>query len=485
MKKLSCLMVAVSLAISSFVTAQNSDNKWYIGVGAHATDHTAVDPFSGYFDTKDYSITPPLSKITLARSLNKSFAVDLQASVGEIDNKRFMIQDQFFVLAGLGLRYKFTNGYLLGENSWFDPYVRVGGNYHNLDYSSINLKDGDMVTEYDKEYSEVGYVDKEFEGKKDNVVINGGLGINFWFTKSFGLNVESQYNYNVTAKQRYADFLQHSASLVFRFGNSDKDKDGILDKDDKCPEVAGLAQFQGCPDTDGDGIQDSEDKCPTEAGPVENNGCPWGDADNDGVKDNEDKCPNVAGPVDNAGCPYPDTDGDGLLDKDDACPSVACPREDSKCKDNGCPKDQEDNAKEATQGLQGLLFDTAKATIRTESNAKLDVASEIIKRGGIYFVDGHTDSSGNAARNKTLSQNRANEVVKALESRGVVAGSLIPRGFGSEQPVADNTTAEGKQQNRRVVINPATTADADKYRTDLEEAAKKAAQKKVKRTKRK
>ena len=91
----------------------------------------------------------------------------------------------------------------------------------------------------------------------------------------------------------------------------------------------------------------------------------------------------------------------------------------------------------------------------------------------------------NAARNKALSQNRANEVVKALESRGVVAGSLIPRGFGSEQPVADNATAEGKQQNRRVVINPATSADADKYKADLEDAAKKAAKKKVKKVKRK
>jgi hypothetical protein len=49
-------------------------------------------------------------------------------------------------------------------------------------------------------------------------------------------------------------------------------------------------------------------------------GCP--DTDKDGVADKDDKCPTVAGPKENAGCPFPDTDGDGVLDKDDKCPEV-------------------------------------------------------------------------------------------------------------------------------------------------------------------
>lgn len=113
----------------------------------------------------------------------------------------------------------------------------------------------------------------------------------------------------------------------------DKDQDGIPNKEDHCPEVAGLPEFNGCPDTDGDGMADKDDACPTIAGPLENNGCPWPDTDADGVIDKDDACPTVIGPPDNRGCPWPDTDGDGILDKDDACPTVPGGPE-----YNGCPK---------------------------------------------------------------------------------------------------------------------------------------------------
>ena len=85
-------------------------------------------------------------------------------------------------------------------------------------------------------------------------------------------------------------------------------------------------------DQDGDGILDKQDACPTVAGPIENKGCPWGDQDKDGLLDNVDKCPTVAGSAENEGCPWPDTDGDSVLDKDDKCPTVAGPVE-----NNGCP----------------------------------------------------------------------------------------------------------------------------------------------------
>ena len=61
--------------------------------------------------------------------------------------------------------------------------------------------------------------------------------------------------------------------------------------------------FQGCPDTDGDGIQDSEDKCPTVAGLARYQGCPIPDTDGDGVNDEEDRCPDVPGVIENKGCP--------------------------------------------------------------------------------------------------------------------------------------------------------------------------------------
>ncbi|MDQ1161556.1 Ca-activated chloride channel family protein [Chryseobacterium sp. SORGH_AS 447] len=86
-------------------------------------------------------------------------------------------------------------------------------------------------------------------------------------------------------------------------------------------------------DRDQDGIRNKEDLCPEIAGPIENNGCPWPDTDGDGTIDKDDACPSVAGPQENNGCPWPDTDGDGILDKDDACPTVPGMPE-----YNGCPK---------------------------------------------------------------------------------------------------------------------------------------------------
>ena len=88
-------------------------------------------------------------------------------------------------------------------------------------------------------------------------------------------------------------------------GCPDKDGDGIADIDDKCPDVPGLAKYNGCPipDTDGDGINDEEDKCPNVPGVARYQGCPIPDTDGDGVNDEEDKCPKEAGPASNFGCP--------------------------------------------------------------------------------------------------------------------------------------------------------------------------------------
>nr|WP_184162177.1 VWA domain-containing protein [Chryseobacterium shigense] len=92
-------------------------------------------------------------------------------------------------------------------------------------------------------------------------------------------------------------------------------------------------------DKDQDGVPNKTDQCPEIAGPVENNGCPWPETDGDGVIDKDDACPTVAGPPENNGCPWPDTDGDGILDKDDACPTVPGMPE-----YNGCPKPKSQTA---------------------------------------------------------------------------------------------------------------------------------------------
>ena len=90
-------------------------------------------------------------------------------------------------------------------------------------------------------------------------------------------------------------------------------------REDDCPEEAGPAENNGCPDTDGDGVLDKDDECPDVVGDL--NGCP--DSDGDGVADKDDECPDQAGETENNGCPWPDSDGDGVADKDDECPNEA------------------------------------------------------------------------------------------------------------------------------------------------------------------
>jgi outer membrane protein OmpA-like peptidoglycan-associated protein len=135
----------------------------------------------------------------------------------------------------------------------------------------------------------------------------------------------------------------------------DRDGDGILDRDDKCPDVAedkdGFQDDDGCPDpdNDGDGIPDLKDKCRDAAedfdGFQDEDGCPDLDDDHDGIPDAEDKCRNepedIDGFQDEDGCPDPDNDGDGILDKVDLCPNA--PEDFDGYKDgDGCPDPDND-----------------------------------------------------------------------------------------------------------------------------------------------
>ena len=482
MKNLKLGISALALTVASTVFAQTTSNPWLIGVGAHGVNHAAAggqigNVFSTAFGSGDngqlynlnnFTITPPLSKLTVARNINKYMVLDWQTSVGNVDNKRIGMGKEFFLMTGLGLQFKF-NG-LWNEESWFDPYLRVGANYMRHDYSGVAFPLTDTNGDY---YSGFSF-EPSTQRRRDHFTVSTGLGSNFWLTKNFGLGIQGDYVSTPIDKSDVANFWQASASLLFRFGNNDRDKDGILDKDDRCPDTPGLAEFKGCPDTDGDGVPDIDDQCPDVAGPVENQGCPWPDTDGDGVVDKDDACPTVAGPAENQGCPWPDTDGDGILDKDDACPTVFGLKE-----YNGCPKPQTVIAEEATGALKGIFFDFNKATIRTESSSKLDMASEIIKNsnGGTFLLTGETDKKGSDVYNLKLSRQRAAAVVNALEARGVSSNQLKSKGVGEANAVVPETATDAERMtDRKVVVTAVDKAAFDAMdKSDLPVVIKKAA----------
>ena len=113
---------------------------------------------------------------------------------------------------------------------------------------------------------------------------------------------------------------------------ADRDKDGVPDSTDRCPDDKGLPALKGCPDRDNDTLADPDDRCPGDKGPVEFKGCP--DRDGDTIPDIDDRCPDVKGKVELKGClPAADRDNDGVLDADDRCPDDKGPVEYKGCPD--------------------------------------------------------------------------------------------------------------------------------------------------------
>jgi OOP family OmpA-OmpF porin len=111
--------------------------------------------------------------------------------------------------------------------------------------------------------------------------------------------------------------------------------------------------------------------------------------------------------------------------------------------------------------LQIINFATASAEIPDANKSILDQAAALIKRAPQVHltVKGHTDAVGNADKNKALSQKRAQAIVDYLVKQGVDPAQLQAVGYGSEQPIADNATAEGQFKNRRIefeVLNTET-----------------------------
>ena len=198
-------------------------------------------------------------------------------------------------------------------------------------------------------------------------------------------------------------------------------------------------------DADGDGVADPLDKCPdTPKGvKVDAKGCAL-DSDGDGVADADDQCPGTpaGAKVDAKGCAL-DSDGDGVADYADKCPGTPA----------GAKVDKDGCAKQII--LQNVKFELNSNQLTAASRAVLDdVAASLKGRSDISGIQviGHTDSTGAAAYNQALSEKRAKAVADYLISKGVDASLLSSKGMGESQPVADNSTAEGRAANRRVEL---------------------------------
>jgi len=139
--------------------------------------------------------------------------------------------------------------------------------------------------------------------------------------------------------------------------------------------------------------------------------------------------------------PPADSDGDGVVDASDQCPDT--PKGD-RVSAQGCSCDV----------TRQLTFKLNSAELTDEDKKILDEVAENLTR--LKFVSGtvvgHTDSSGSEAYNQGLSERRAQAAASYLETKGIGAGRLKVSGAGESEPIADNATKEGREQNRRVVL---------------------------------
>lgn len=470
MKKIILLLLVVGGSLNFNGQSKKND----LSLGIHlGTKQYRGDIGNEFFKFENVTLA---GGISITKYLNKSFNAMALASYGRISHSNQTEGFNTSVLDFNGaFQYKLANGYILKEDALISPYVFAGlGTAYSVVKGDVNS----------------GNMDFNFPV---------GLGFDVRLSEKMSLNLMTSFNQSLSDKydgvkenKNLDQFLFSAIGLKFNFSSEkDADEDGVVDSEDKCPDTAGLLALMGCPDADGDGVADADDQCPKEAGTLD--GCP--DSDGDGVADSSDKCPNEAGTLegcpDNDGdgiankedrCPEVkgtielkgcvDTDGDGFADIDDQCPAVAgtlkgCPDSDGdgvannvdKCpnlsgvaKNKGCPEISSEEAAVMTTAMEGLFFKSGSAVIKTSSYKVLDNVSKVMNAHTEYvlLVSGHTDSSGDAAKNLLLSQNRAKAAKDYLIKKGVDGSRIKSEGFGITKPVADNANPEGRAKNRRV-----------------------------------
>jgi outer membrane protein OmpA-like peptidoglycan-associated protein len=312
----------------------------------------------------------------------------------------------------------------------------------------------------------VGAMIRSYDGQNDtDFLVRVGPGLAIDITDSLGFRsdlrlINALGDSPITNTDGASPNFEFLIGIELQVGNKDTDGDGLLDKDDACPEapedVDGFEDADGCPDNDNDadGLADTADECPMEAedadGFEDDNGCPDPDNDGDGILDDPDECPDEPGPGATRGCP--DTDGDRVPDSRDKCPEKPGPANLNAVTHDGCPERVVVKG-DRIEILEKVFFETGSAVIKEESYGLLDdVAKVLVDHPNILKVEigGHTDSQGSAGYNRRLSQSRSDSVREYLIKANVAAGRLTARGYGEDTPIADNGTEEGRSENRRV-----------------------------------
>lgn len=341
---------------------------------------------------KKFVIVPALMLSSLLMAQDYNYEVTPQ--VGYVfENGCQGIKNHVF--GGAAMQYN-------GFDTFFSPELSVL--YSKPDYKRPNSsKDADMyrialngVHEYAlvadafKPYMKVGVgyetLNRHYNGNDDSAFLDAGIGAKFPIAEAISLKLETVYMLKENDR-RWDNNLALLAGVGFAFGAKEQPKAPAVEE----PKPAVKEEVKPTP-------------VAAPVAPVD------GDDDNDGVKNSVDKCPN--------------TPAGHKVDKD------------------GCS---------VLVNLK-VNFDHDSSVVKNQYNSEITNFAKFMKEMPEYKAQivGHTDSKGSDAYNQKLSERRANAVKNELVKDGVDASRLSSKGMGESQPVADNKTAEGRAENRRI-----------------------------------
>ena len=396
--------------------------------------------------SRGFTFSSPMSEISIVGEY------DLFGHKRYADNK-FMKKFSPYVFGGIGMLMGVTpeNNYNLAaasaarksqvsqdqavaaQSSYFSVPVGAGVKIDLNEQWNLNLEFGKRYTFSDN----VDRISKSGNPDKSDTYFYGGAVLGYRFG---GANTPKTAKPRVTTPPVIIDDSKAKAEAAEREAAARAKFEAEAKAKAAAAEAERLRK-----DSDGDGVADVNDKCPTVVGTAANNGCPV-DTDGDGVADVNDKCPTVAGSAANNGCPL-DSDGDGIADANDKCPNEA-----GVASNNGCPVVSQEVKKVLVEAMQGVQFETGSSKLTAVSYTILNKVVSVMQNNPslTLAVSGHTDNVGSEAVNQRLSASRAAMCMKYLQSKGVAASRMTSAGYGSTQPIDENTTKQGRDRNRRV-----------------------------------
>jgi len=352
----------------------------------------------------------------------------LQGEVRFAWNKQSIADEK---IIGLRMQYELSPEFWLTAgvaNRLNDAFILEGG---------VKFDNGSITLSYDMNNSNLARVTQS----------NGALEIG----ATYELSKRDAYKQPKIAEP----FAEPKQDLIEEEPNEielDTDGDGVLDKEDVCPNIPGLLQFNGCNDTDRDGVWDNKDACPHLYGDPSNQGCPLSrrDSDKDGIIDDVDNCPYLKGSPEMGGCP--DSDNDGVSDMMDKCPFLKGAKDNNGCPKMGMEEHQNFIKKKSVNAL--VEFSTNGAAIEPRYYAKLEEVAVFLLENpkAEAFISGHTDDEGDSKSNYDLGQSRATAVKLYLLEVGVSPEQMSTISYGEFKPKHANKSEFEKAKNRRVEV---------------------------------